>query len=283
MPLVYTIPQNHVVMINRFGKHARVQRDGLRFKIPFIESILHVYEWGQVANKRGYFIELSEQQTDTAKRQCQTLDNVTIKADASIYWRITDPIKAVYDIDILPKSISDIALNALRSNIGSIKLDQLLSERQGLNEHIAAQLADTFAKWGVLITRVEIQEIEYNDETAEAMMQEMAAERKKRAVIAEAEGEANAIEARATAEANATLIRAQAQAEALKLLAEAESDYLAQLSDKSSAEIAGQVVLSQKYIDGMKAISANPSDKVFLPNGFQGMFELSTTNTKTKS
>ncbi|MDP7254962.1 MAG: SPFH domain-containing protein, partial [Planctomycetota bacterium] len=83
MALIYTIPQNHVVLIKRFGKHSRVQRDGLRFKIPFIESIKKVYEWEGAANKNGYFIELSEQQTDTPPRQCQTLDNVTIDANAS--------------------------------------------------------------------------------------------------------------------------------------------------------------------------------------------------------
>lgn len=277
MALIYTIPQNHVVLIKRFGKHSRVQRDGLRFKIPFIESVKKVYEWEGTANKNGYFIELSEQQTDTPPRQCQTLDNVTIDANASIYWRITDPVKAVYDIDILPKSIADVALNALRANIGKIKLDQVLSERQNLNTKIAAQLAETASKWGIAFTRVEIQEINYSSETAEAMMQEMTAERKKRAVTAEAEGEATAEVTRANAEANATLIRAQAQADAIKMLAEAESFYLSKLIENSSPEVAGQIIMSQKYIDGMKTISKNPGDKVFLPNSFQGMFEISTS------
>jgi regulator of protease activity HflC (stomatin/prohibitin superfamily) len=276
MALIYTIPQNHVVLIKRFGKHSRVQMDGLRFKIPIIESIKHVPEWNGEANKRGYQIELSEQQTDTPSRQCQTLDNVTIDANASVYWRITDPVKAVYDIDILPKSISDVALNALRANIGKIKLDQVLSERQNLNEKIAAQLAEVSSKWGIILTRVEIQEINYNSETAEAMMQEMAAERKKRALIAEAQGEANAIETKAQAEANAVLIKTQAQAESIKLIAEAESYYLEQLKKQSDANIAGKIIMSQKYIDGMKTISNNPSDKVFLPNSINGVFEIET-------
>lgn len=276
MALIYTIPQNHVVLIKRFGKHSRVQRDGLRFKLPIIESIKTVYEWEGTANKKGYFIELSEQQTDTPPRQCQTLDNVTIDANASIYWRITDPVKAVYDIDILPKSIADIALNALRANIGKIKLDQVLSERQNLNQKIAAQLAETASKWGVTFTRVEIQEINYSSETAEAMMQEMTAERKKRALMAEAEGEASAEVTKATAEANAMLIRAQAQADAIKLIAEAESVYISKLKENITPEIAGQIIMSQKYIDGMKTISNNAADKVFLPNSFQGMFEIST-------
>jgi len=188
MALIYTVPQNHVVLIKRFGKHSRVQRDGLRFKIPFIESTKKVYEWDGAANKNGYYIELSEQQTDTPPRQCQTQDNVTIDANASIYWRITDPVKAAYDIDVLPKSIADIALNALRSNIGKIKLDQVLSERQNLNQKIAAQLVETASKWGITFTRVEIQEINYSSETAEAMMQEMTAERKKTCINGRSRG-----------------------------------------------------------------------------------------------
>jgi regulator of protease activity HflC (stomatin/prohibitin superfamily) len=276
MSLIYTVPQNHVALIKRFGKHSRVQREGLRFKLPFIESFKKVYEWEGTANKNDYFIELSEQQTDTPPRQCQTIDNVTIDANASIYWKITDPVKAIYDIDVLPKSIADVALNALRANIGNIKLDQVLSERQSLNAKIADQLSKTASKWGITFTRVEIQEINYSSETAEAMMQEMTAERKKRALIAESDGEAAAEVTKATAEANAILIRAKAQAEAIKIMAEAESVYLSKLKENTSPEIAGQIIMSQKYIDGMKTISSNPSDKVFLPNSFQGMFEIST-------
>ena len=102
-------------------------------------------------------IELSEQKTDTPFRQCQTKDNVTIQADASVYWRIVDPIKAVYHVDILTSSVSDIALNALRSNIRTITLDEVLSERKNLNHKIASQLAETATKWGITFTRVEIQ------------------------------------------------------------------------------------------------------------------------------
>ena len=88
MAFIYTVPQNHVLLIKRFGKHARVQREGLRLKIPFIESYKYVEGWNRVANKQRCFIEMSEQQTDTPPRQCQTQDNVTIDANASVYWRI---------------------------------------------------------------------------------------------------------------------------------------------------------------------------------------------------
>lgn len=275
MPFIYTVPQNHVLLIKRFGKHTRVQKEGLRLKIPFIETFKFVEGWNRIANKYRYYIELSEQQTDTPPRQCQTQDNVTIDANASVYWKIVDPIKAVYDVDILPKSIADIALNALRTNIGKLRLNQVLSERQSLNQKIAAELIETAYKWGIEFTRVEIQEVTYSNETAEAMMQEMASERKKIALITEAEGVAQAEITKAKASAEATLIKAQAQANSLKLIGEGESNYMLQLMKNTSKESVNQIILAQKYIDGMKIITENPSSKVFLPSDFKGTYEIS--------
>jgi regulator of protease activity HflC (stomatin/prohibitin superfamily) len=280
MSLIYTIPQNHCVIIERFGKFSSVQSEGLNFKIPFLDSIKTFNNWQGQANKNGWLIELSEQKIDTPARQCQTKDNVTVHANASVYWIIVDPVKAVYNVDILPSSVSDIALNALRSNIGTITLDQVLSERQNLNQKIATQLAETAGKWGIAFTRVEIQELTYSKDTANAMLQEMNAERQKRARISEAEGEAFAITRKAESEAKATLIKAEAQANALKLITDAEINYLSQLKDKTDSQTAGQILVAQKFIEGMETITKNPSDKVFLPSNFQGLFNISTDNKK---
>jgi regulator of protease activity HflC (stomatin/prohibitin superfamily) len=280
MSLIYTIPQNHCVIIERFGKFSSVQNEGLNFLVPFLDNKKYLGNWQGQANKRGYLIELSEQKTDTPARQCQTKDNVTIQADASVYWKIIAPIKAVYNVDILPSSISDIALNALRANIGTITLDQVLSERQTLNQKISAQLAETASKWGITFTRVEIQELTYSKDTADAMLQEMNAERQKRARVSEAEGEAFAITKKAESEAKSTLIRAEAQANALKMITEAEINYLSQLKDKTDAQTAGHILIAQKYIDGMEAITKNPSDKVFLPSNFQGILSIGADNKK---
>jgi regulator of protease activity HflC (stomatin/prohibitin superfamily) len=276
MALIYTIPQNHCVIIERFGKFSSVQSEGLNFKIPFLDTVKYVNNWRGQAVKQDCFIELSEQKTDTPARQCQTKDNVTVQADASVYWKIIDPVKAVYNVDILPTSISDIALNALRANIGTITLDQVLSERQHLNEKIATQLAETASKWGIAFTRVEIQELKYSEDTAQAMMQEMDAERKRRAKVSEAEGEAFAITKKAESEAKATLIRAEAQSNALKMITDAEINYLTQLKSSTDSHTAGQILIAQKFIEGFDAITKNASDKVFLPNSFHGLFNLPT-------
>lgn len=148
MSLIYTIPQSHCVILERFGKFTRIQSQGLRFRIPIVETIRRVDTWGPTANKHGFLIELTEQQTDTPPRQCHTNDNVPVTANASVYWRITDSRRALYEVDVLPQAVADIALNALRSNIGTLELDAVLSERARLNERIAAQLSETAKKWG---------------------------------------------------------------------------------------------------------------------------------------
>ena len=121
--MLFTVPQNHAVLIKRFGKYSRTCRSGIRLKIPFFEQIHQVGDWTDIANKNGYEIELNEQQLDTGKRSVVTKDNVQVQADAVIYWRIIDPVKAAFDVDVLPKSLRETALTALRSEIGKIQLD----------------------------------------------------------------------------------------------------------------------------------------------------------------
>ncbi len=263
MQLIYTVPQAHVIVIERFGKFSRIQSQGLHFRLPFIERVKVVREWGGVACKEDALIELAEQHTDTPPRQCHTMDNVSVMANASVYWKIIDPRRALYEVDVLPKALSDVALNALRSVIGKVQLDKLLSSREEINQIISAQLKETCEKWGILLTRVEIQELSTSDATAEAMHQEMVAERRRRAKIAEAEGESRA-----------KVLVAQAEAEALDLIAQAESRYLETLKTQVGAENAARVLLAQKLLDGYRTISTNPANKVFLPNGFQAIFNV---------
>lgn len=260
-----SIPQNHVALIQRFGKYTRVQKAGLRFRFPFIEKTKYLHEWQGIATKKNYLIELSEQQSDTAPRQCQTRDNVTIEADASVYWKIIDPINAVYNIDILPKVISDVSLNSLRANIGKLTLNEILTSREQLNHAIAEDLKQTSKNWGVKFTRVELQEINYSKEIEETMLQEMAAERKSKAIISESEGTAKAIIAKAEAEAKATEIQAKAKAEALNILAKSEELYLKKLKSELSSKEAMEIILAHKQLEGLSVISNTTNSKIYIP------------------
>ena len=276
MQLVYVVAQSHCVVIERFGKFSRIQRAGIRFRLPMIENVRSLDSWGDTANKEGWVMELTEQQTDTPSRQCHTKDNVPITANASVYWRITDPRRALYEVDILPQAVADIALNALRSNIGALDLDTVLSERQELNQRIAAQLSDTAKKWGILFTRVEIQELKTAENVSTAMLQQMDAERRKRAFISEAEGQAEAKIKLAEAQQQSDILIAQGRAKALALIAKAEGEYLATLAKNGLKQDAVQILVAQKYLDGFEVISKNPADKVFLPNSFKGLFSIPT-------
>jgi len=274
MSLIYTVPQNHVVIIERFGKFARLQRSGLSFRIPFLETIKEVgTSWGNEANKHGVFIELSEQTYDTPPRQCLTKDNASITADAIISYRITDPVKAVYEVDHLPIAIKNAALNALRSVVGNLELDEAVSRRQEVNDSIAAQLSELGKKWGVQFLRVEVQQFSADEQTLAVMRQQLDAERSRRAAIAEAEGKAKAAVTIATAEAKAAQIKAEGQAAALRIMASADAEYAEALA-KALGPKAADVVLAKKYIDGFEVISKNPAEKVYLPADFKGIVSL---------
>ena len=282
MSLTYTVPQSHCVVIERFGKFSRIQDQGLRFRIPILEQTRRLNTWGGIANKRGFLVELTEQQTDTPPRQCHTKDNVPVTANASVYWRITDPRRALYEVDILPQSVSDVALNALRSNIGTLTLDTVLSERAQLNERIAAELSETAKKWGVIFTRVEIQELTTDQAVASSMIKQMDAERNRRAVVAQAEGQAEAAVTVAKAEKESAILRAEGEAIATAKIAEAESFYLKRLKEQVSEAEATRIVIAQKYLSGFETITKGASDKVFLPNSFQGLFSIGTEKTKSQ-
>ncbi|MFC4992826.1 SPFH domain-containing protein [Rubritalea tangerina] len=274
MKLIYTVPQNHTVIIERFGKYSRTQRAGINFAIPFLETIKYVdASWGDKNNKLGYQIELSEQTYDTPSRQCLTKDNASVTTNAVISYRVTDPVKAIYEVDQLPLAIENAALNALRAVIGNLDLDEAVARRQELNDQIASQLAEVGTKWGVQFIRVEVQQFDADEQTLSVMRQQLDAERRRRAAIAEAEGKAKAAVTLATAEAEAAQIAARGQAEAIKILAAADAEYANQLHN-ALGEKAGDILVAQKYIAGFETISKNPAEKVYLPSDFKGILSL---------
>jgi regulator of protease activity HflC (stomatin/prohibitin superfamily) len=271
MSMFYTVPQSCCAVVERWGKFARVVREGLHVKLPGLEDFHRVPKWGKFANRYGWLIDLTEQQTPTPVRECQTKDNVDVQANATVFWQIIDPRKAVYEADNLPAFVETVGLNALRAEIGKMELDQVFSERHALNERIAAELKQTADKWGIAFTRVEIQELTMRGDTATAMRQQMEAERRRRATVADSAGKAQAEVQLAEAEKQAAILRAEGRAKALATMGQAEAAYLAQLATHTTRECAAQILIAQKYLDGFDKISANPGDKVFLPNSFQGL------------
>lgn len=276
--MITTIPQNHCRIIERFGKPVKVQHSGLAFKLPLIDKVRDVSDvWGDETNKRGKFIELTEQIVDTNPRECITRDNAKVTVDCVISWRVSDPIKAVYEVDHLHQSLLQATLNVIRSEIGSRDLDEALATRASLNETIVSGLVDTLKKWGIQILRVEIQELKTDDRTGKAMLQQLEAERRSRALSSEAEGQAAATIKAANADRESAVQRAEGQAKALNIIASAERAYLDTLSESIGPQEAARILLAQKVLDGFDRISRNPADKVFLPSSMSGILELSTS------
>ena len=280
MQIVFSVPQGHVVVLTRFGKLARVLYPGLHSRIIFLEKVYSVQNWGNIANKNGYLIEVTEQITDTKPKLCHSKDNVPIQVDASIYWRITDVGRALFAVDNLPQSLFDTCLNALRSEIGKLSLDEVLSSRKELSERVAAGLLEVSVKWGVEISRVEIQELKTTDETADAMQMQMAAERKRRAMILEAEGIAEAKQKEADAVAYAKRMEAEADAFATRVRAEAEAEYVRTLSESIGVDEVSKLMMLDKVLAAYRTIANDPSSKVFLPSNIQSLITDVNVNRK---
>ena len=267
MSLFYQVPQSHVIIIERLGKYSRTMSAGLRMKLPFIDKPKNMLTWEDNATKNlkniPMLIELAEQALDTKSRSCITKDNVELQVDALVFWQITDVVKSVYEVDILPKSVLDTSLTALRAIIGSMDFDDAISQRNQINERILTELNDISKKWGIKINRVELQELKASSEASSAMLKQMTAEREKRAKISEAEGNQKSLILEAEGKKQAMILEAEGQAEALTLLAKGEMAFIDKFKDDYGEEKAINIYLSVKYLKSLE--NMNESSKVFLP------------------
>ena len=284
MGLFSIIPQSHCAIVERLGKFSRIQNAGLHFRLPLIEQRKQfvgsewMYAGEPCAHKRdGHraysLIELTDQRLNTSIRVYHTRDNVEVRVDAVIFWRIVNPKLAVYAVDDVILSMIDVALNSLRSNIGAMTLDQVLSERASLTDKVTAELIATSAKWGIALQKVEIQELNVDAQTQAAMLKQMEAERERRAAISIAEGQSQSTLIQAEAEKKATILRAEGVSRSQELIAAADALYLEKIcqTEMVSREEAFQILLAQKYIEGFSVSSQNAADKVFLPNSPSGL------------
>ena len=252
------IPQGHCVIVERFGKPVRVAQSGLRFFMPGLDKLRDVRNvWADQSNKEGIFIELTEQICDTGTRECFTHDNVKLLVDCVYRWRITDPIKAVYEVDELHKSLKEAVLGEIRSFIGKSELNTVLASRSRISEAVVTVVSN--------LTGVEVQELKADEATQGAMLQQLEASRRAEAIKLEAEGKAFAVVQEAEAAKKAAILRAEATSESIKLVAEGEQAYLTMLKETLGPEEAAKVLIAQKTLDVYKQATSDPAAKVFLP------------------
>jgi regulator of protease activity HflC (stomatin/prohibitin superfamily) len=270
------VPQSSVLLIERLGKFNRVAATGLNIIYPFLDSPRSVY-W---TNTRpgATSIDLREQFIDLPPQSVITRDNVMVNVDSVVYWQITDPIKAVYEVNDLVGSIVQLTYTGMRSVIGKLDLDHTLSSRDQINSELRMILDEATDKWGVKVTRVDIKNISPPEDVRITMEKQMTAERNRRALILQAEGDRQAAITRAEGEKQAAITRseglkesaileAEGSAQARLRNAQAEAQAIAQISQTiGSAKQTAQYLITARYIESLRDMSrSNNSKVVFMP------------------
>ena len=203
---VRIVPQSEKYVVERFGRLRAVLGPGINFIVPFLDRVAHK-------------ISVLERQLPTSRQDAITADNVLVQVETSVFYRIIEPEKTVYRIRDVDAAISTTVAGIVRSEIGTMELDQVQSNRSQLIERIRDSLSNIVDDWGIEVTRAEILDVNLDEATRAAMLQQLNAERARRAQETEAEGRRRAVELAADGD----LYAAEQQAKATRVLADAEA------------------------------------------------------------
>ncbi len=273
--MIRIIPQATAMIIERLGKYDRLAIGGLNIVTPFLESPRSVTWSGWKPGMTQ--IDLREQFTDLQPQPVITRDNVTIMVDSVIFWQVTDPIKAVYEVNDLVGGTIQLTITAMRNVIGAMDLDHALSSRDTINSNLRVILDEATHKWGVKITRVELKNINPPEDVRITMEKQMTAERNRRATVLQADGEKQAAITRAEGEKQSAIMRAEGEkqsailqaqgaAEARLTAATAESESLRRIAEGLTEGNPAQYMIMMKYIESLREMSkSNNSKVIFMP------------------
>jgi regulator of protease activity HflC (stomatin/prohibitin superfamily) len=266
------VEQASVLIVERLGKYHKTAHSGFNFIWPFLDQVRPIF-----LNGVGYrSIDLREQVVDFPPQPVITRDNVTMAVDTVLYYQITDPVKAVYEIADLGTAIQQLTTTSLRNVMGELTLDETLTSRETVNVKLRNVLDIATDKWGVKVNRVELKNIEPPTEIQDAMAKQMKAERERRAVVTEAEGtksaailgaegERDAAIAEAEGQRRATILEAEGTAEARLKIAQAEADALGLVKAALGESSAASYLIALKYLESLEKISGGQATKIFLP------------------
>lgn len=226
------VHQAEVIIIERLGKYNRILGPGLHFIVPFFETPRYVM-WTFVREEKKnqymrydrwlYRIDLRESVYDFPKQNVITKDNVTMEINALLYYQISNPQFAVYEVFNLPEAIEKLTQTTLRNVIGSMDLDESLVSRDAINTRLRIILDEATDKWGVKVNRVELQEVNPPADIRHAMEKQMRAERERRETILRAEGAKHAAILEAEGELESQVLRARGEAESRSIRSEGEA------------------------------------------------------------
>jgi len=249
-------------LIEFLGRYERTVDSGLRWVMPFVKRIIKV--------------DMREQVVDVPPQEVITKDNVVVTVDAVIYFEATDPVKLKYNVANFVLAVTKLAQTNLRNVVGDLQLDEALTSREVINAKLREILDDATDKWGTRVVRVEIQRIEPPPDVTDAMHRQMKAERERRAVVTEAEGQKRSAILKAEGVKQARILEAEGQAEAIKRVADADK-----YQKLTVAEGEGQAIervfaaihtgdptpdlITIRYLDALTQMADGKATKIFLP------------------
>ncbi|OQY44783.1 MAG: hypothetical protein B6242_11890 [Anaerolineaceae bacterium 4572_78] len=249
-------------LVERLGKYQRTVDSGLTIYIPFMERVVK--------------IDMREQVVDVPPQAVITKDNVVVDVDAVVYYEVFNPVKVTYNVADFYSAVTKLAQTSLRNLIGDLALDETLTSREIINSKLRAILDEATDKWGVKVTRVELQRIDPPQDVTQAMHRQMKAERNKRATILEAEGKKQSQILEAEGHKQSAILNAEGDANAIQKMAEAEkyreitvangeadaikSVFAAIKNSQPTPEL-----IAIKYLETLQHMANGKSSKVFIP------------------
>jgi regulator of protease activity HflC (stomatin/prohibitin superfamily) len=265
---IKSVPQGMEYTVERFGRFTRKLTPGLHFIVPFVDVV-------------RYKINMRERVLDVPKQEVITKDNAMVSVDAVVFIQVMEAARAAYEVDNLDFSIVNLAMTNVRTVVGSMDLDQVLSNRDDINARLLSVIDAATNPWGVKVTRIEIRDLSPPPDITEAMARQMKAERLKRAEILEAEGEKQSEILRAEGEKQSQILEAEGRkeaafrdAEARERLAEAEARATEAVSKAISEGDLNAVnyFLGQKYVEAFAKLAESDQQKtVIIPAEFSNI------------